>query len=237
MDNKRRRRLNRFSPLCMILVFVSWFPFGIAGSQKILLYPSRDATIGNMIYYDRDKTVNSAHKHKGKGQDSHFTAQAWTNDGRPFVHRGFMAFDFATVPPDAVITRAVLKLYGIGHSVLADPRHPNLPKSNAAYLERVTSSWGEQGISWYTQPASTPRDHITLQKSGTPNQNYSIDITHFVRGWVNGTYENHGLIMRLQKEERYAKLSFASRDNFFISKSPILEIVYHLPKRPVHRTK
>ncbi len=219
-------------PLLFVpLVFLFCFPTGVVGGlpaeesveKKIRLYSSKDAIVSNSI----GRAANQANKNYGELY--YISAATWTAKGRPYTERAFIHFHLAAIPAHAVISRAELTLYGIGHEPHTASTIRHL-RTNTAYLERVISTWEEHGVTWYNQPASTPADRITLEASTEHHQNYSIDITPFVRGWVRGTYENHGLILRLKKEEYYARMKFASRDNLSIAKFPTLEITYRLPQ-------
>ncbi|MCP4217645.1 MAG: DNRLRE domain-containing protein [bacterium] len=181
-----------------------------------------------MIYYKENRAFNAAYLHEGRGKEAHFSARVWSKAGRPAIYRGLIAFDLTGIPSNAVIIEAKLKLYGTEHNTLIEDKQKPRTRTNASYLERITASWEEYTLTWYTQPASTPEGRCSLEGSVTTDQDYTVDITHFVRGWVRGSYHNHGLLLRLQKEERYARMVFASKDSYFVSKWPKLEITYRI---------
>lgn len=108
-----------------------------------------------------------------------------TPDGQ--IVRSLVNFNLASIPQDAVIHNAALKLYvaGVydvpGQSMLATPY-------------RVSSFWYENAVTWSTQPSwAEPYSATSIPDAyGWA----SFDITALVQGWVNGSYPNYGLVVR-----------------------------------------
>ncbi|MCP4214947.1 MAG: DNRLRE domain-containing protein [bacterium] len=194
---------------------------GKASVKKVMLSPSMDTTI-------RSEACFAIAVYRKFYIFEYIGAKAWTNKGSPVTNRGLLAFDLSRIPPDAIISRAVLKLYGIGHQRTTKEKDPAY-KSNAAYLVRVLTPWDAKTVTWTNQPGTTFDNAIYLERPHSRTQNYFMDVTAFVQGWVAGTYPNHGLMLRLQKEEFFAELKFASKNYIFAAKFPRLEITYSLP--------
>lgn len=151
-----------------------------------------------------------------------FAAQAWTWSGTPGTVRSLIKFNLNSIPSNATITGATLRLY----------HHPSieqssLTKSNASYLERVVSSWSPAGANWNNQPSVTTTNRVYLAKSTSPTQNYVLNVT----GMVNDMrrYGNNGMRLRLATESYYAQMYFASANHPDSSLHPKLVISYSVP--------
>src|SRR6185436_15114022 len=107
--------------------------------------------------------------------------------------------------------------------------HTSLTRSNASFLQKVTSSWNENTITWNNQPATTTTNQVTLAQSTDPHQDYSLDVTTLVQNRVTTPATNFGFMLRLQTELNYAALVFASSDNADITRRPKLSLTYNIP--------
>ena len=99
----------------------------------------------------------------GAGQE--LNAMAWTASGSPIVNRGLIRFDLSSIPANATVTQAFLSLYNNPNSSNGNPmgEHSTLSGSNAAWLQKVTTSWNELTVTWNDQPATTTeigRTHV-----------------------------------------------------------------------------
>jgi RHS repeat-associated protein len=185
------------------------------------IYPEKDAVI-----------MNSSYSNGNFGNEIYFRSYSWplTPDGaasaqqtpsgtqteQRVVARSLIEFDLPTIPPNSTIHKATISLFGINHYRTA----------NASYLKRVTSAWEENTVTWNTQPGNNSQYAAFLESSRTPVQNYEVDITDIVQGWINGEYENHGLLLMLQNEASTASLSFGSSDYSNSAKHPKINIAY-----------
>src|SRR5688572_20997457 len=88
------------------------------------------------------------------GQNPQLPAEAWTFSGETGVIRSVLQFDLASIPSDAQITKASLSLYAWG-SETGLGKHSSKSGSNEGLLQRITSSWDENTITWGTQPTIT----------------------------------------------------------------------------------
>jgi hypothetical protein len=162
------------------------------------------------------------------GTNPNFAAIAWTSGGA-FLTRGLLAFNLTSIPTNAVITDAKLSLYcntTSDHTQL----HSSLSGSNSSYLQKITSSWSEAGVTWNNQPTTTSTGQITLAQSTTSTENYlNIDIDALVQDWVSNPSSNYGVLLRLITESHYRSLIFASSDHGDSTKRPKLEITYTVP--------
>ena len=191
--------------------------------KRLTLSTSMDANITN------SKSRGLSNANHNYGNSAIIEACVWTFGDIPGVVRGLLAFDLTTIPAGAYISSAQLTLYGAGHRSDAQRSEP-VYKSNAAFFRRVVTPWDEKTVTWNNQPQTTTKGAIALEQSHAKFQNYIIDIRTLVQGWVDSDFPNYGLMLRLQREEYYARLRFASKESKMISKPPCLKITYLHPK-------
>jgi alpha-tubulin suppressor-like RCC1 family protein len=145
-----------------------------------------------------------------------------------------MDFDLAWIPADAVILEAKLLLYSMQPQPNDDYRHVNFKikrntiyKSNASYLERITTSWTESEVTYNTQPATSTTNRIILPDANTYDQNYlDIDVTAMVKDMVNNPAGSFGFMLRLVNELKYSRMAFCSREHTDSARHPKLVIKY-----------
>ncbi|MFW6125639.1 MAG: DNRLRE domain-containing protein [Chloroflexota bacterium] len=137
--------------------------------------------------------------------------------------RSYLQFDLSTVPSTAVVTSASLKLF---HGA-SDPSAVNGPVG--AYA--VTGSWTEDALTWNTQPSSVdaPVDTIAVT-APAPSAFVSWDITDLVQDWVDGSVDNHGVMLADTDESSSDGWKwFYSADWGTAPQRPKLEIEYWDP--------
>lgn len=160
------------------------------------------------------------------GDSIEFSAISWTSNGYPWVERSFIDFNFNIIPSNAIIDSAFLSLYaygdtghGMGHSTLGG--------TDECYLQRVTSRWVEDSITWNNQPSTTDIDEAVLPESDSAMQDYlHIDVTNLVRDIHENMSDSYGFMLRLKYEEGYRRMMFSSSDIADPTKRPKLVIYY-----------
>ncbi|HEX5003476.1 MAG TPA: DNRLRE domain-containing protein [Bacteroidia bacterium] len=159
------------------------------------------------------------------GNKKDFNAITWTNSGSVSKVRSLIKFDLSAVPANAFITSAYLSLYFNPTSI-----EGNHSGSNAAYLQRITSSWDESTVTWNNQPSTTTANRITLPTASNNTQNYlNIDITYHIQDMAANPGSNFGFMLLLQNESVYRKMVLASSDNPDATLRPKLVITYTTP--------
>lgn len=172
----------------------------------------------------KDAKVFSEQDESNFGGDPDFIASAWTFGGNDEVLRSFIDFDLDPLPANATITSAELSLYY--NDMSASEGHAG---DNTAILQRITSPWVENTISWGNQPATTTQNQVILPASTSTTQDYeNINVTQLVRDIVNNPSSSYGIMFRLQTEEVFRSMKFASSDFPEADKRPKLEICYTL---------
>ena len=139
-------------------------------------------------------------------------------------YRAYLQFELSpdTLPVGAVVINAHLKLYQynfIGSGSLS------------IGLYKVTGNWGENSITWNSQPTSSSEAEAfrTIYTSaGTWRSWYIYDL---VVGWLDGSISNYGVLLKPANESSNDKAAyFRSSDyTFDNTKCPKLEIFYYIP--------
>ncbi|MCW3466675.1 DNRLRE domain-containing protein [Chitinophaga nivalis] len=152
---------------------------------------------------------------------------AWTYYGIGGT-TGFSRFyiDFTgmdQIPQGSTVLNAVLRLYGKNTSILA-PQGNTTP--NACWIERVTSPWTQNTLTWNNQPTVTTV-HQTVLPASTSQWNYNafVNVTTLVQDIVNQVpAQRYGFSVRLQLDSIFRSLVFASAENNNAALRPQLEV-------------
>lgn len=159
------------------------------------------------------------------GISEYFWAASWTwNTGDEGVMRSLIEFELSLIPDNLSILDARLSLYGKPE---APDQHSSLSGSNTSWVQRITSSWEEDEVTWNNQPTTTTNNQVSLQESFKPTQDYcDIDVTLLVRDMIENPTNSFGFMIKLKTEEIYRMMAFATSDNTDSSIRPKLKIVY-----------
>ena len=173
------------------------------------------------------------------GNEGQINISAWTASaiGCPWsINRTLLKFaELSTIPTNAVIISAELKLYGAvlgtnsGNSCYPGSAY-NSYCPNLAYIQKVASAWNEQTVTWNTQPTTTTVNQIIIPQSTSQwNWNFtdnSANLVTMVRDWVSNPATNFGVMMKLETEAYYRSLIFASSDHSNPALHPELIVTY-----------
>lgn len=142
-----------------------------------------------------------------------------------FNNRTYIQFDLNPnpLPAGAVITDARLKLYQDAILIL--------PGNFNGGLYPVTSNWEENEITWNNQPTCSFDTIVLPTLYDTVGTWVTCHIEDFVKGWLDGSITNYGLLLKATNElSEDTGARFLSSDNVDdITKHPILEIDYYVP--------
>jgi len=87
---------------------------------------------------------------------------------------------------------------------------------NLSIIEQITSDWEEQTVTWNTQPTTTNVNRITIPESTLQwNWNFtdnSADLITMIQDMVSNQAMNYGFMIKLDTEDYYRAVSFASSD-------------------------
>lgn len=154
-------------------------------------------------------------------------AMGWTRNGLPHVKRALLQFDLTQIPAHANIVFANMALYA-SEAGDPDPQHSQLSHDNAGYLDLIATDWSES-VTWNTMPDINLDYRMDIEGTDDPNKDY---LNIVVSDQIRYTYENpdkaFGFMLRLQNENQYAALSFASSDHHDPDKWPQLQVCYEL---------
>jgi hypothetical protein len=110
------------------------------------------------------------------------------NDPYGETVRGLVEFSIASIPADQVITEATLRVY-----LITSCDYEGASRTIRAY--RITDNWSEGSVTWNNRPGyggSYGSQSIVHSAWGW----YEFDVTDLVSAWYDGTYTNHGIMLR-----------------------------------------
>ncbi len=127
----------------------------------------------------------------------------------------YVQFNLSGIPAGATISKATLRLYVDAVS-----------GSGTLDVFQVTSSWGENKVTYNTRPTQQSVSAIVGTSvpitSATGNQFLLIDITPLAQGWLNGTIPNNGVALALTSGS--GTFALDSKESLLTGNGPELEI-------------
>jgi C1A family cysteine protease len=140
--------------------------------------------------------------------------------------RSLIAFDLSAIPPGTPIGSASLHL-ALGWFCLLEGSSG--PRTVTVY--RAEDGWSESTVTWDNRPdyaEAYGSASIFLAPDPLPPSAQSFDVTGLVRGWVDGTWPNNGMIVRAPEGSGsdFAWLQFSTREGLLV---PYLEVSYGEP--------
>jgi hypothetical protein len=177
-----------------------------------------------------DATVDNYTPGNNYPNEIEYASRAWTISSTPVTWRSFFKFDLSCIPPNATVVSSTLSLFYANTNNFGNAMHSSLSSSNESLLQRVTSAWTENTVTWNNQPTATATDQVILAQSTSGTQDYpNLDVTAIVQQMVSNPNMNFGFLLRLTNETAYAQMFFASGDNPATGKRPSLTITYTVP--------
>ena len=214
-------------------------------TQTVTVRFKPDSTVGQDAYISTNQSGPcTVWQNENHGNHYDIMSIDWTYNAQGCSRgttRSLLKFvELATIPVNAIITHAELKLYGVSASDnYGNSCFPNSPYSsycpNTSFIQRVTSNWNEKTVTWNTQPTSTTVNQITIpQTTSQWNWNFtdsSANLLAMVQDWVKNPATNFGFMMRLETENYYRSLIFASSNHSDTALHPELIVTYELKQR------
>ncbi len=135
------------------------------------------------------------------------------------IWRSLVRFDLSAVPRSTSITNARLYVYLIESCDMGNRTH-------TVKTSRITGDWSEGGVAWSNKPG-TGTEYGSATISSRSWGWYSFDVTQLVRGWLNGSFTNYGVMLRGPESsgDSSASLGFATRE-YGGDEVPYLSITY-----------
>lgn len=144
------------------------------------------------------------------------------------TNRALLYFDLSQIPVGSTIMSAKLNLYAYTEFTVA-PVNDGHYGNNPAKLNRITSQWSENQVTWNTQPTISTLHEKLLNQSTAPDQDYlDIDVKTLVQDMTDNPNNSFGFELSLINEVVTTNLSFCSGEYPNSAKRPTLEIEYRL---------
>ena len=160
------------------------------------------------------------------GDNPQFAAVAWTFDGIPGTVRGLIDFERPQIRQGLTLKSATLTLFAWDSSTCFG-QHSGLTGSNACWLQRVTSAWDEHTVTWDTQPETTTEHQTEIPSTDSLVPfNTTVDVTGLVLDILKNTGTSFGFMLRLQDENYYRRMNYASSDHPNKDMHPKLELCF-----------
>ncbi len=136
------------------------------------------------------------------------------------ISRSLVRFDLSAIPAGTSISSARLYLYLTNSCDIGERTH-------TATVYRITSSWSEGTVTWNSSPTFAEAYGSRSIPSRTWGW-YNFDVTNLVRGWVNGSFSNYGMMVRgpESSDTSGARLGFVTRESSGTTYDPYLSITY-----------
>jgi hypothetical protein len=203
------------------LLFILIFNQNVHGQSvtTVTLNPTADALVDNNSANINTNYGTSTTLEIGVKLDKFYNAT---------VRRTFIQFNLSSIPSNAVIVSANLKLKAISEGT---------DVTNSSFVtQRVdpsSSQWIESGtgsITWANQPLPVTSDAIiTSTYSSTPNHRI-INVTAHLANIISGIYVNRGWVIKRNNETVGSFGStYKSKEVTPTSDQPILEVQYYIP--------
>src|SRR5690554_731455 len=136
-----------------------------------------------------------------------------------YLNRGYIEIDVTSIPLNAIIIEAKLKLFGY-----------TVWSPTTMEVSRVIEPWQENAITWANVPNVTNVDIKTQTFGSSNNVFHEIDVRSHVQEFVNYPHLNFGWRLRPQNETSNGNGSvYWTSDYTSSAKRPKLEISYVLP--------
>ncbi|MBK7094857.1 MAG: DNRLRE domain-containing protein [Saprospiraceae bacterium] len=133
------------------------------------------------------------------GTNQQFVANAWTFSGEEAQIRSVIDFDISSIPVTSTILSAYLQLYA-WDSNSGMGQHSTEDGENTCVLQRITSDWNEQTITWNNQPTTTVTNQVEIPYSYYPTQNFILDVTKLIADKKNNPNQSFGFMIKLKNE-------------------------------------
>lgn len=200
------------------------FTFIIANYISVAQLPSNQTIIKPAGVQGKDSQVYSIGNSNNYGTYGNLLLNTWTNSGTLGSIRFFIEFDLSTIPANAIIDSAYIKLF---YDSLNTVNYRTHIGQNNMEIKRVTSSWLENTITWNNQPSTSNSNVLTTLPFVSNTQDYVINISPLIQDIVST--QNYGLMFKMQNEINSGRASiFASSDNADSTLHPELTISYHI---------
>jgi hypothetical protein len=147
-----------------------------------------------------------------------------------------LRFDLSPIPMDATVTEARLELHarGWGGTDATFDLHRVL---RAVDMCQATWNQARTGASWGVAGCNdTSTDRSATPESSVDTHGiwkwYTFDVSELVRGWVDGSVANHGVVLRQAISWSTGQFFFSTAQDTNVGQRPKLVVTYYEPGGP-----
>ena len=212
---------------CLFLFL--FFTTSLCAQHTLILQPGPECGKDALVWFLEQESPTFGKPWERNFGESYLPIMEWTWGGIP-GHR-WVLLDFTglqQLPADANILEARLSLYhlpGTGDGSHSTPAETGLP--HHLLVQRIIEPWEESEVTWETRPAFTSTGALLFPAPVSNTQHFEeLDVTPLVRDMVSTPTNSFGLLLRMELDEYYQKLIFASSDEENPALRPKLEIIY-----------
>lgn len=191
----------------------------VIGTTTVEVNPSiKSMTIQPGPSYGKDAYAKSTHAYENFNDDKLLIGKQGEARMRTFIQ-----FDLSSVPNNAVVTNAILRLYqydlwGTGSFRIG--------------AHRITQDWKEDTITFNNKPEAFTQAEHTINITTKPGDGKWRDwhIGNLVQGWLDGSIENYGILLKAVDEATINTFaSFRASEYSNPGERPKLVIHYYIP--------
>jgi len=215
---KKGKLIGKILGIALAAVMIG-ITFGILG---IAFTPNTVEASSNTLYAVSDGYAwsgGTSNPSRGYSAGDYLRVGFSTGSGN---YRTLLKFDVSSIPAGATIASADLNLYYYAAAGIDGD-----PLDISVY--RTTVDWTEGSLTWSKAQnyASPPYDTVTIIK-GSGAGYKAWDITSLVQNWVDGTYNNYGVLLRAPTQSG-SSIYRTFRSKEYGSYAPELEVTYIAP--------
>jgi hypothetical protein len=144
------------------------------------------------------------------------------NTAGPFIGRAYLQFNLGALPTSAIIVSANLRLYQFLTFGTKD---------FMLELHQVTENWNEETITWNNQPGYLPTLESISPVVVDAITWLSWDISTLLQDWLNGSIDNHGIVLKDTDEALGDTYIWCRSSNYTADPAlrPKIDITYYVP--------
>jgi len=200
--------------------------------HTVVLQPGPEAEtiyVQEIIPVNTERTSN---KEAGAKEEGLLIAARWNSIIHPEQQswRSLLRFSaLSQIPAQAKVKTARLYLSGVSSSDLFPDGNSSFDGSrrsaNTSVLQRLTSAWNKNEVNWFNMPQATNEGEVMIPPSDRQwNYNVTLDVTDMVREMVSQPEKNYGFVLRLQNDDPFTAVLFASSSSKDESARPRLVV-------------
>lgn len=201
-------------------------PFGLSIAFLLVVFAINAQITGPIAFNcQKDAHVDNKFPTSNFGTSSSFTIKVSTSS---FFSRAFIQFDLSSIPSNAVITQADLRLRIVGSE--------GSDITNSSFIiSRANATWDESLINFSNQPTVETSDEITTSSLFSTTHR-AFDVKNHVQKMVKGSVSNHGWMIRRNNESTVTIGSSYNAKEILNSNIPQLIVSYYVPYQITNAT-